>query len=759
MATDLDGTFLESRNPQTDKLYDVIKNAPDDCLLVFVTGRNKEIILPILDDIFIPTPHFIISDVGATVLHGDTLDPVQPIQNEISNRWYETLKDIKNVEGLKNLSRQPIPQERRLSFFATPENFAEEQIQAIKSCKCNVIYSNNMYLDILPYDTSKGSTLKALIDHLGIPQESVIVAGDTLNDLSLFQTGFKGIVPHNAEIHLKEETQELDQVYTSKKSGTDGIFDALEHFGIIKNYNEKIHTSTYGPSKLIMVYHRLPFKLAVENRKKIKKYNPNGVLSTMLNFFRDGEEGTWIAWTPEDETIDMTDDDDYVDRTHFPNLRLKQIPLGHKEIKGFYDGVSRGALWPLIHLFYENSVFNREDWEHYKNVNLRFAEKIAKEAAENATVWLHDYTVWLVPGFLRTMRPDLKILFFHHTYFPPADVFNILPWRREIISSLIECDYIGFHIPHYVENFVNVMKSNYDITIKETKNAAPRYKTFGCAIGADTYTTSIATERHTIHLGAHPVGINCTHVKQLAQSSKVDELCKKIKTEIRTEKCIISVERTDYTKGPVEKLKAYKYFLENHPDMHGEVSLIMISTPASESNADYKKLSQDMAYHVGLINGKFGTCNWQPVRFFSRALPFEEIIAYYKASDVAWVTPLRDGLNLVAKEYVTTKEASDTSGALVLSEFAGAAVELHSAYLVNPYDVHDMSDTLYKALNAPESEKKSRIYRMAKIISDYDVNDWGRDLLNTANSLPARSTSPRGNIVQKDRQRMKDLAA
>lgn len=743
----MDGTFLESTDSQKDALYQFLNENPD-ILLVFVTGRNTEVILPILDDMFIPNPHYIIGDVGATVIHGETLEPIQPIQNNIAQKWQETLDDINDIKGLDILERQPVPQERRMSFFVTPDTVPHEKIEELSTRNCNVIYSNEIYLDILPHSTHKGATLKALINHLDIPHENVMVAGDTINDLSMYETGYNGVVLNNAETPLKDKTKSLDNVYFSKGNGTDGILEALQHFKMAKKQDRDAELDEYGTSDLVMVYHRLPYKEAEINGKTVrqKHSSPNGILPTLLGFFSEKQKGSWVAWSYSDSREpENFEEHVWVDREKYENLKVNRVPLTKEDVRIFYEVFSKESFWLLLHSFHEKVEFNHDHWEHFLEINKIFAERAAKEAAENATVWIHDYNLWMVPAYLRQLRPDVKIAFYHHTPFPSADIFNMVPWRREIIASLLQCDYIGFHIPQYVDNFVNTVRSNYKTTINEKTDSAPRFKTYGCAIGVDRYVTSLTTELNTVRLGAHPVGINTKYVSELAQSNAVENLCDKISEEMGDCKLIVSIERTDYTKGPIEKLKAFERFLESHPDMHEKTALIMVCTPPAKGMKIYDEISQDIAYHVGLINGRFGTYNWTPIRFISRMIPFEDVIAYYRAADVGWVTPLRDGLNLVAKEYVMAKQASDTNGALVLSEFAGAAAELHGAFLVNPYDINDMSETLYRALNAPESEKKSRIRRMSNIITQYDVNEWGRDFLEsieTSAEKPEPDNSP-----------------
>lgn len=737
LATDLDGTFLETSGAENDPLYRLINEQREDTTLIFVTGRNIELILPILDDPFIPRPDYIISDVGASVLCGKTLEPIQPLHSQSCQSWQKALTNIEDLlPEMDVFMRQPIPHERRLSYYIPPEDMPHDLISRLQSRECDTIYSRDDehdYLDILAKGTNKGKTLLKLIEHLGFDQSKVLVAGDTMNDHSLFETGLNGVVLANAERALKKNVAEAPNIHFSQLPGTQGIFEALMHFDLTPEKNHEITKPVYGQSDLVMVYHRLPYREVEENGKRVSKphTSPNGIIPTLLGFFSEQQKGSWVAWSLSDtRTPTNFDEHVYVDRDKYENLQVCRVPLTKKDVEIFYEVFSKEAFWLLLHCFHERAVFNHDHWEHYVEINRIFAEKAAQEASHGATIWIHDYNLWMVPAALRQLRPDVKIAFYHHTPFPPADVFNIIPWRREIIASLLQCDYVGFHIPQYVENFVQVVRSNYATTINDVKDAAPHFKVYGCAIGASSYVTSLSTDLGTVHLGAHPVGINCEYISGLAKSPRVQELCEQINAELQDRHLIVSIERTDYTKGPIEKLQAYARFLEKYPDMRGKAALIMVCTPPAKGMKIYEEITQDIAYHVGLINGKYGTYNWTPIRFFSRAIPFEDVIAYYKAADVGWITPLRDGLNLVAKEYVLTKDETNTPGVLVLSEFAGAAAELFGAMLTNPYDIEDMANTLYKAVNMGDQEKRLKTRRAANIVRNYDVHKWGEDFLS-----------------------------
>lgn len=350
-------------------------------------------------------------------------------------------------------------------------------------------------------------------------------------------------------------------------------------------------------------------------------------------------------------------------------------------------------------------------------------------AALGATVWIHDYNLWMTPAYLRDLRPDLKIAFFHHTAFPGADIFNILPWKGQIVASLLKCDYVGFHIPRYVENFIDVVRSNVATQILEKECCAPTYLTYGCALGVDEMPRSIQTPYGVLKVGAHPVGIDNAKIKTIASQPATHKLISSLLKEANGRKIILSVERLDYVKGPIEKMLAYEKLLEKYPEWHDKLIMLNIVTPAAPGMEIYEKTRENLDQVVGRINGRFSRMGWTPVRYFYRSIPFEELVSFYVAADIAWITPLRDGLNLVCKEYISAKAASSTLGVLVLSEFAGAAVELKGAVLTNPYDENSMIQSLRVALHLDAHESAFRMQALIQRVQEYDVQAWGRDFL------------------------------
>src|SRR5690606_26450106 len=379
------------------------------------------------------------------------------------------------------------------------------------------------------------------------------------------------------------------------------------------------------------------------------------IIPTLLSFFGDGRPGSWVAWAVHEDGDEPFDSHTTVDAERYPKLTAARVKLSKEEVDIFYKRFSKEAFWPTLHTFRERATFNEDDWQVFLRVNRAFAERTALEAAEGAIVWLHDYNLWMVPAYLRELRPDLRIAFFHHTYFPSADVFNVLPWRRQIVGSLLQCDYIGFHIPRQVENFVDVARGVFPLKTLERQSCAPRFITYGCAVGLERMTTALDTGTRQVKLGAHPVGLDIDRVRNALEAPKIQELMANLREEMKGVKLILSVERLDYTKGILEKLNAYERLLDDNPELLGKVTLVTVCVPAAREMRVYDELQTQIEQAVGRINGRFARIGWTPLQFFFRSLPFEEVSAWYAMADVMWITPLRDGLNLVAKEFVAAQ--------------------------------------------------------------------------------------------------------
>jgi glucosylglycerol-phosphate synthase len=719
LATDLDGTFLGGDSEDRLRLYQLITRHPD-IQLAFVTGRGLESVLPLLADPTLPRPEYIICDVGATIVDGTTLQPVQPLQAELEASWPGEQVIVAALADVPGLQRQEVPQERRCSYFCEPEAVTDEVRARVAALGCELLFSAGCYLDVLPRGVNKGRALHGLVAHLGLAPDKVLAAGDTLNDLAMLDAGFKSVCVGASEPELLESTR---------------YFGFIGEQGIA---SETVARTQQGRSDLVVVYHRLPYEEVIENGelKRRRPTSPNGILPTLLSFFGNGKPGAWVAWSVHDPARGPFERHTTVDAERYPDLTAARVKLSQDEVDIFYKRFSKEAFWPTLHTFWERARFREEDWKVFLKVNRDFAEATADEAAEGAVVWIHDYNLWMVPAYLRELRPDLKIAFFHHTYFPSADVFNVVPWRREIIGSLLQCDYVGFHIPRQVENFVDVARGATPITTLERESCAPRFLTYGCAVGLDRMTTCIEAGGRIVRLGAHPVGLDLNRVRDALARPEVQSRMQNLRQQLHGQKLILSVERLDYTKGTLERLLAYEKMLEDYPELHRKITHVCVCVPAASEMTVYDELKVQIEQIAGRINGRWAQVGWTPLQFFFRSLPFDEVVSYYAMADVMWITALRDGLNLVAKEYLATQGLTSGRGALVLSEFAGAAAELKGAVLTNPHDPADLVSACYTALNMGRAEAEARLRTLFDIIQYHDLQRWGDEFMAAVHLPP-----------------------
>ena len=751
IATDLDGTFLAGDIENRYRLYRLISADPG-ITLVFVTGRGLEVVMPLLDDPTIPQPDYIICDVGGTVVDGATMQPLADIQSGIDALWPGEHVVGERLADIPGLERQEVPQQRRCSYFCSADAVSPALVEAAESLDCDLLFSADMYLDILPRGVNKGSTLVKLVDYLGVGHDEVLVAGDTLNDLAMYEQDFRGVCVGESEPGLLAATSDRARVLHARHSGCGGILEALSHFGFPVDgglVDAAPGPEAQGRADLVMVYHRLPYEEAWENGQLLRRRprSPNGIMPTLLSFFGGGQRGSWVAWSiHEPGQGQRFETHTVVDRKRYPGLVAARVALTKHDADVFYKRFSKEAFWPTLHTFWERAQFSEDHWLVYLKVNRLFAERTAEEAAEGALVWLHDYNLWMVPTFLRELRPDLRIAFFHHTYFPSADVFNVLPWRRDIVGSLLQCDYVGFPIPRQVENFIDVAQGVVPLRVVERKASAPRYRTYGCAVGVEEYTAAIEVHGRRIGLGAHPVGIDVGRIEGILADPATRQRMAALREELSGLRMVLSVERLDYTKGTLQKLEAFERLLDNNPEFHGKVTLITVCVPAASEMTIYRELQTQIEQVVGRINGRFSTVGWTPLQFFFRPLPFEEVVSYYAMADVMWITPLRDGLNLVAKEYVATQGLTEGRGVLVLSEFTGAAAELHGVLLTNPHDPADMEAKIYLALNMAASggDTQARLREQFGIVCHNDVQRWGEEFIESVEAACASAAQPTG---------------
>ncbi|MFO7703578.1 MAG: HAD-IIB family hydrolase, partial [Halopseudomonas sp.] len=361
LATDLDGTFLGGDPDNRQRLYQLIDAHPD-IRLVFVTGRGLEVVVPLLSDPAIPRPDYVICDVGATLVDGHTLQPVYPLQSEIEASWPGEQVVATRMEEFAGLERQTVPQQRRCSYFCEAGAVTLEVRQAVEALGCDLLYSADMYLDCLPAGVNKGSTLRRLIEHLQVSEDEVLVAGDTLNDLSMYEQGFKGVCVGESEQALLDATGERAKVLHARLSGCGGILEAFAHFGFLGPQgvaSELPELSIKGKAELVMVYHRLPYEEAMENGQLVRRphSSPNGILPTLMSFFAGEQQGSWVAWSVHDPRQGRVFEvHTRVDDKRYPNLVAARVALSQEEVDVFYKRFSKEAFWPTLHTFWERAI-------------------------------------------------------------------------------------------------------------------------------------------------------------------------------------------------------------------------------------------------------------------------------------------------------------------------------------------------------------------------------------------------------------------
>ncbi len=480
------------------------------------------------------------------------------------------------------------------------------------------------------------------------------------------------------------------------------------------------------PSELVIVYHRQPYEEVVENGETKFKENasPNGIVPTLKSFFGSVDHGSWVAWKLAEDTANPGFERVVEISDSYGDYSVSRLPLTEIQVRDFYHVTSKEAFWPILHNFRERYNYDPVDWPNFRAVNWAFAEAAAAEAAQGAVVWVHDYNLWLVPGYLRQMRPDVRISFFHHTPFPGADMFNVLPWRKEIVESLLACDVVGFHIPRYASNFVSVARSLFDVDDIVRERVTEDFVSEGTALTERTVPTTLVHKGQTVNVCTAGVGVDVDYILRQSDLPETADRTAAIRDEMGDRQLILSVGRTDYTKGGVVQLESFGRILEANPDLRGKMRLMHVSVSANRNMAAYAEVQDAIEQITGRINGRFGTFDWTPISLISRPIPFTELVAYYRAADVCWITPLADGMNLVCKEYVAAR--TDGDGVLVLSEFAGAAVELGSALITNPYSHRSMDSAILQGLRMPEAERRNRMASLRDVVQKYDIRAWGR---------------------------------
>jgi trehalose 6-phosphate synthase len=409
--------------------------------------------------------------------------------------------------------------------------------------------------------------------------------------------------------------------------------------------------------------------------------------------------------------------------------RLAPVPLDEAEYREYYEGFANAALWPLFHDAVAAPVYDQRWWRSYEKVNRRFAEHAA-QAAPGATVWVQDYQLMLVPALLRELRPDLRIGFFLHIPFPPPELFLQLPWRREITAGLLGADLVGFQLPGAAHNFLQVVR-------RLQLGEGVRHPRAGSLVG------TVRLPRRTVRVGAFPISIDTGEFEALAASAPVREEARLLRERLGAgRRVLLGVDRLDYTKGIDQRLGAFEELLAAGRITARDTVLVQVATPSRERVEHYRDLRARIEARVGRINGTFGEVGRVPVHYLHTTVDRVRLAALYRAADVMLVTPLRDGMNLVAKEFVAARP--DLGGALVLSEFAGAAAELTEALLVNPHHAAELRDTMAAALELDPAEGRRRMRALRRRVRDRDVDHWARSFLGALHGAPEEDEAAPG---------------
>ncbi|ABO08784.1 bifunctional alpha,alpha-trehalose-phosphate synthase (UDP-forming)/trehalose-phosphatase [Pyrobaculum calidifontis] len=470
--------------------------------------------------------------------------------------------------------------------------------------------------------------------------------------------------------------------------------------------------SSGGNVKLVIVSNRLPVSVVQRDGAYEIREAVGGLATAVRSFLRAVEGGkalglsevVWVGWSglrAEAETEEV--------RGRLREMGLVTVPLAGEEVNLFYEGFCNSTLWPLFHGLIVYTVFEGRFWDAYVRVNQKFAEVVLPLVEPGDIVWVHDYHLMLLPAIIRDAAPDAAVGFFLHIPFPPAEVFQLMPppWRSAILDGVLGADLVGFHVHEYVNNFLR---------------SVAKFLGYKAEAGA------VYAGRRKVKVGAFPISIDFDFFYNSSLREDVAAMIKEFRQRLRGLKIVFSIDRLDYTKGNLNRLRAWERFLKENPEWRGKATFIMVVTPSRTGVPQYEAMKREIEREVGRINGELGEVDWTPVVYIYRFIPTPTLLALYNVADVALITPLRDGMNLVAKEYVASRR--NCTGVLILSETAGAAHELLQALIVNPNDEGGVAAAIKRALTMSEEEQCRRIEAMQERIRQHDVVRWAVDFIH-----------------------------
>jgi trehalose 6-phosphate synthase/phosphatase len=474
------------------------------------------------------------------------------------------------------------------------------------------------------------------------------------------------------------------------------------------------------PERLLIVSNRLPITVRLEEGS-VRLINASGGVATGLRGCHERSNGAWLGWPGDLSRLTLPQRRD-LDR-RFAEQRIVPVELSPGEVRRYYEGFSNGVLWPLLHYLLDRIPVGQSDWETYQQVNAKFADAIVRAYEPGSLIWIHDYQLMLVPDLVRRQLPEARIGFFLHIPFPSPDVFRILPWREHILRGMLGADLIGFHTFSYQRHFADALLH---------------------LLGLESSVDRARLEGREVRLGVFPMGVDVESFERLGSDPGVQIDVEAIRREAGDRKILLGVDRLDYTKGILRRLLALERLLDMEPSLRDRIRFIQISVPSRTKIDVYQGFRREVDENVGRINGAYGTIGSVPIHYLYRSVSNRRLVALYRAADVMVVTPVRDGMNLVAKEFVASR--TDGDGVLVLSELAGAAAELGEALLVNPYDVNGMAEALRRALTMEPIERTTRMMNLRGRVRAQDIHRWAARFLEVLGecqpAVPARAERP-----------------
>jgi trehalose 6-phosphate synthase/phosphatase len=466
--------------------------------------------------------------------------------------------------------------------------------------------------------------------------------------------------------------------------------------------------------KTIIVSNRLPVKIQRKDDMLVFTPSEGGIATGLGSIYKEGNN-LWVGWPGM--FINDEEERDFV-ITELQKESMFPVFLTKNEIRAYYEGFSNATLWPTFHYFNEYVVYNKSYWEAYQKANAKFCEVIGMVAKPGDTIWVHDYQLLLLPGMLRKKIEHCLIGFFQHIPFPSFEVFRMLPWRKSLLDGMLGADLIGFHTYDDMRHFLNSVNR---------------------IVGTSDTNGQLEIDNRYVLVDAFPMGIDYKKYSKNVLTEEVQQKEKIFRESLGKQKLVLSIDRLDYSKGIPQKLTAFERLLEKRPSLQGNISLVMIVVPSRDHVPRYKELKEEIDEIVGRINSSLSTLEWRPIYYFYRSFPLDHLSALYHMADIALITPMRDGMNLVAKEYVASK--ADKKGVLILSEMAGASKELSDAILINPNDNEAIVAALEEAIDMSEEDQLRLMKSMQNVVRLYDIHNWVELFLDRLNYISEKQKS------------------